>query len=70
MGSERTDSKMKITNLTVTLWEWKDIPPTRYTKTIASGESGSTEMALVKIGTDEGVDGYCFLGSALKSTLN
>jgi L-alanine-DL-glutamate epimerase-like enolase superfamily enzyme len=58
---------MKITNLTVTLWEWKDIPPTRYSKNIASDESGSTEMALVKISTDEGIDGHGFLGSALYS---
>ncbi len=58
---------MKITNVTVTLWEWKDIPPTRYNKSISSDESGSTEMALVKISTDEGIDGYGFLGSALYS---
>jgi L-alanine-DL-glutamate epimerase-like enolase superfamily enzyme len=58
---------MKITNVTVTLWEWKDIPPTRYNKEIASASSGSTEMALVTINTDEGIDGYGFLGSALYS---
>jgi len=58
---------MKITNVSVTLWEWKDIPPTRYNKEIASASSGSTEMALVTIGTDEGIDGYGFLGSALYS---
>jgi L-alanine-DL-glutamate epimerase-like enolase superfamily enzyme len=61
---------MKITNMTVTLWAWKDIPPTRYNKEIASDESGSTEMALVKISTDEGIDGYGFLGSALYSAKN
>ena len=58
---------MKITNVTVTLWEWKDIPPTRYNKEIASDSSGSTEMALVSISTDEGINGYGFLGSALYS---
>ena len=58
---------MKITDLTVTVWEWKDIPPTRYNKKIATAESGSTEMALIKIGTDEGIDGYGFLGSVLTS---
>jgi L-alanine-DL-glutamate epimerase-like enolase superfamily enzyme len=61
---------MKITNVTVTLWEWKDIPPTRYNKKIASADSGSTEMALVKLSTDEGLDGYGFLGSALYSGKN
>jgi len=58
---------MKITNVTVTLWEWKDIPTTRYNKEIASASSGSTEMALVTINTDEGIDGHGFLGSALYS---
>jgi L-alanine-DL-glutamate epimerase-like enolase superfamily enzyme len=57
---------MKITNVTVTLWEWNDIPPTRYNKEIAT-DSGSTEMALVTIKTDQGVDGFGFLGSALYS---
>ena len=58
---------MKITDVTVTLWEWKDIPPTRYTKTVASSKSRSTQMALIRISTDEGVDGYGFFGSALGS---
>ncbi len=58
---------MKITDLTVTLWEWRDIPPTRYTKLYASSEGGSTQLALVKISTDEGVDGYGFFGSSLSS---
>jgi L-alanine-DL-glutamate epimerase-like enolase superfamily enzyme len=56
---------MKITDLAVTVWEWKDIPPTRYNKTIATEEGGSTEMGLIKISTDEGIDGYGFLGSVL-----
>jgi len=58
---------MKITDVTVTLWEWKDIPPTRYTLTIASSKSGQTQMGLVHITTDEGVDGYAFLGSSLRN---
>jgi L-alanine-DL-glutamate epimerase-like enolase superfamily enzyme len=57
---------MKITNVTATLWEWKDIPPTRYNKEIAT-DSGSTEMALVTINTDDGIEGHGFLGSALYS---
>ena len=61
---------MKITDVTVTLWEWKDIPPTRYTRTIASSESRSTQMGLVHITTDEGVDGHAFIGSALASARN
>ena len=55
---------MRITDVSVTLWEWKDIPPTRYTRTIASAASRSTRMGLVRIGTDAGVEGHAFVGSA------
>ncbi len=58
---------MKITDVTVTMWEWKDIPPMRYTLTVASSKSRKTQMGLIKISTDEGVDGYSFVGSALGS---
>jgi L-alanine-DL-glutamate epimerase-like enolase superfamily enzyme len=58
---------MKITDITVTLWEWKDIPFTRYTHNIASAESGQTQIGLLHIVTDEGVDGYSFLGSSLRN---
>ncbi|MBL7177050.1 MAG: hypothetical protein ISS66_14595 [Desulfobacteraceae bacterium] len=47
---------MRITDVSVTLWEWKDIPATRYTRTISSYESRRTQMGLVHITTDEGVD--------------
>lgn len=58
---------MRITDVTVTLWEWRDIPPIRYTLTVASSESRKTQMGLIRISTDEGVDGYAFMGSALGS---
>lgn len=58
---------MKITDVTVTLWEWKDIPPMRYTLVVSSSEDRKTQMGLVRISTDEGVDGYSFIGSALGS---
>jgi L-alanine-DL-glutamate epimerase-like enolase superfamily enzyme len=61
---------MRITDVTVTVWEWKDIPATRYTRTIASSKSRQTQMGLVHITTDEGVDGYGFIGSALASAKN
>lgn len=53
---------MKITDLQITLWEWKGIPPVQLTKTVRAGETQSTQMALIKISTDEGIDGYSFLG--------
>ena len=40
---------MKITDVSVTLWEWEDIPPTRYTKTVASSGTRSTQMGLLRI---------------------
>lgn len=58
---------MKITDVSVTLWNWKDIPATRYTKTVSSSGTGQTQMGLIKIETDEGVDGYGFLGSSMAS---
>lgn len=58
---------MRITDVTVTLWTWDGIPPTRYTKTIASSKQRSTRMGLVRIDTDDGVCGHAFIGSALGS---
>ena len=58
---------MRITDVSITLWAWEGIPPTRYTKTIASAGSGSTELGLLHIVADDGSDGYAFLGSALGS---
>lgn len=58
---------MRIEDVTVTVWEWRDIPATRYTTTVASSSSMSTQMGLVRILADDGTDGYAFLGSALGS---
>ena len=61
---------MKITDVKVTVWEWKDIPPTRYTLNVKSSGTHSTHMALVRIITDEGIEGHAFLGNALSSLGN
>ncbi|MDA1297068.1 MAG: mandelate racemase [Chloroflexi bacterium] len=54
---------MKITDVTVTLFAWDDIPAINYSPT--SGRmSGSSRMGLVTISTDEGVNGHSLLGSA------
>lgn len=55
---------MRITDVSVTLWEWQDIPPTRYTRTIASSQSRSTRMGLVRIEAEGGAIGHAFVGSA------
>jgi L-alanine-DL-glutamate epimerase-like enolase superfamily enzyme len=54
---------MKISDVTVTVFEWKDIPPTRYSGRTAH-TFGSSKLGLVSIATDEGVEGHAFLGSA------
>lgn len=56
---------MRITDVKVTVWEWRDIPPTRYTLRVKSSGSRTTQMGLVRILTDEGIEGHAFLGSAL-----
>ena len=56
---------MKITDVTVTLFSWDDIPATRYGA--HSGRfAGQSDLGLVTIATDEGVEGHAFLGSASK----
>jgi len=54
---------MKITDVTLTLFAWDDIPPTRYSANTGRF-SGSSELGLLTIATDEGLEGNAFLGSA------
>ena len=54
---------MKITDVTVTLFKWEDIPPTHYS--LLSGKiGGESDLGLVTISTDEGIEGHAFLGSS------
>ena len=61
---------MRITDVKVTVWKWKDIPPTRYTLRVKSSGTKSVEMGLVRIITDEGIEGHAFLGNALATLGN
>src|SRR5687767_4356347 len=54
---------MKIDAVDVVLFAWDDIPPTRYTAG-AQNLGGQSNLGLVTIRTDAGVDGHAFLGSA------
>ncbi len=54
---------MKIRDVTVTLFGWDEIPPTRYSGRTAR-TVGKSQLGLVTIATDEGIDGHAFLGSA------
>ena len=54
---------MKITDVTLTLFAWDDIPPTSYHAT--SRFAGLARSGLLRIGTDDGRStGHAFLGSA------
>ncbi len=61
---------MRIADIKVTVWEWKDIPPTRYTLKAKSSGSGTAHMGLVRIITNDGLEGHAFLGSALSALGN
>ena len=57
---------MKITDVTLTLFTWSGIPATTYGR--HSGRfSGSSELGLLTLRTDEGVEGHAFLGSSMRS---
>jgi len=56
---------MKITDVTLTLFAWDDIPPTTYGA--HSRFSGSSALGLLRIVTDQGLEGHAFLGSASNS---
>jgi L-alanine-DL-glutamate epimerase-like enolase superfamily enzyme len=53
---------MKISDVTLTLFAWDDIPPTQYGS--HSRFAGSSALGLLTLRTDEGVEGHAFLGSA------
>jgi L-alanine-DL-glutamate epimerase-like enolase superfamily enzyme len=56
---------MKITDVSLTLFAWDDIPPTQYGQ--HSKFSGSSALGLLRVRTDDGCEGNAFLGSASNS---
>jgi len=56
---------MKITDVTLTLFAWDDIPPTTYGQ--HSKFAGSSALGLLRLVTDQGIEGHAFLGSASNS---
>jgi L-alanine-DL-glutamate epimerase-like enolase superfamily enzyme len=54
---------MKIDAVDITLFAWDDIPPTKYTQG-AQNTSGSSNLGLLRVRTDAGLEGHAFLGSA------
>src|ERR1051326_8573211 len=56
---------MKISDVTLTLFAWDDIPATRSAP--HTGRFGASQLGLRTVKTDEGIDGHAFLGSAYHS---
>ena len=57
---------MKITDVSLTLFAWDDLPRLEYSPHNAR-ISGSSQLGLVTVSTDQGVEGHAFLGSAMRS---
>src|SRR5678816_592278 len=57
---------MKITDVTLTLFAWGGIPPTTYGRHTGRF-SGESELGLLTLRTDGGLEGHAFLGSAMRS---
>jgi L-alanine-DL-glutamate epimerase-like enolase superfamily enzyme len=56
---------MKITDLSVTLFAWPGIPATTYGRHTGRF-SGESDLGLVTLRTDGGLEGHAFLGSAMR----
>ncbi len=56
---------MKITDVTLTLFGWRDIPPTQYGRHTGRF-GGESQLGLLTMRTDAGVEGHAFLGSAMR----
>lgn len=56
---------MKITDITATLFEWKDVPAVSYGG--RNGGNSTSELALVEVHTSEGITGRGLLGSSIRS---
>jgi L-alanine-DL-glutamate epimerase-like enolase superfamily enzyme len=57
---------VKITDVTLTLFAWDGIPATTYGRHTGRF-SGKSQLGLVTISTDGGLQGHAFLGSAMRS---
>ncbi len=54
---------MKIDDVTLTIFTWDNIPATRYTSGSQTA-GGAGNLGLLRIHTDQGLEGHAFLGSA------
>ncbi len=56
---------MKISDVSLTLFSWNDIPTTQYGRHTGKF-GGQSQLGLLTLRTDEGVEGHAFLGSAMR----
>jgi L-alanine-DL-glutamate epimerase-like enolase superfamily enzyme len=56
---------VKITDVTLTLFAWNNIPPTTYGRHTGRF-TGTSQLGLLAVRTDDGVEGHAFLGSAMR----
>ena len=56
---------MKITDVSLTLFAWPGIPSTQYGRH-APRFSGTSQLGLLSLRTDDGLEGHAFLGSAMR----
>ena len=57
---------MRITDLTVTMFEWRGLPAASYSDKNPQA-AATSELGLVSIETDAGVTGHAFLGASFRS---
>jgi L-alanine-DL-glutamate epimerase-like enolase superfamily enzyme len=56
---------MKITDVSLELFTWKDLPATNPSWNLQLGEA--TQLGLLRVSTDAGIEGHAFLGSSVQS---
>jgi L-alanine-DL-glutamate epimerase-like enolase superfamily enzyme len=56
---------VKITDVSLTLFAWEGIPPTQYGRHTGRF-GGRSQLGLLTLRTDDGVEGHAFLGSAMR----
>src|ERR671929_370948 len=54
---------MKITDVTLTLFSWESVPSTIYGHHSAR-PTGQSDLGLLRVVTDEGIEGHAFLGTS------
>ncbi len=60
---------MKIDHVSLALFAWEGIPATSY-HAGAAVRGGASALGLLRIGTNAGVEGHAFLGSAMHTAEN